>query len=495
MPSGFTNTTTPLIGQDFQIPGDGDGRFYKIASVTDANNLTLATTYAGTNNAAAVARISGVRDQAAYSETRLPEAYGSQAVGVLSNEFRVGDNGAPLTAGEGLGSYGFLYANEDGLYLHSYSINPTFAPIGDGKITKLQTRRGAIAPMALRFIDGYVYGIDYRGIWRMAPGGLPEEIGTPVNADFYNYLVNFGTADNWHIGYDPTRRLIFFMVSLGTDTYPKQGYVYDLEGDPGFEWTQTHTTVLGMPCSTERPDASGMLRMCYFLEASGAAGSYEYMAGIGTAEGAHPDNSPFTGTVTAATSNTISDTTNGAFYTTGEKLKGVSVSFTSAVNGTTQTRIITDNTGTQLTVDSNWKLNPQAGDTYRIGEIRSTFRSGRIYCDVPDRKKEFYSVIIYCAYKPTAVALYFRAYYDGASTPDNDILVTQIEDGLVRTLNTAQMTIDETQNVYRVEIPLNKKAANDVMLEFYSFDAGDPWEIYDIVLNYNVDDPVMPARV
>jgi hypothetical protein len=74
-----------------------------------------------------------------------------------------------------------------------------------------------------------------------------------------------------------------------------------------------------------------------------------------------------TGTVTAATANTLTDSA-ATFYTTGDDLIGCQVRIVSGT-GVGQTRYITANTGTELTVESNWATNPSTDSTYRVGGV------------------------------------------------------------------------------------------------------------------------------
>ncbi len=70
------------------------------------------------------------------------------------------------------------------------------------------------------------------------------------------------------------------------------------------------------------------------------------------------------GTATSATNNTLTDTAK-AWTASAHVNKVVKIT---GGTGAGQTRIITANTATQLTVDSNWTTNPDATSTYQILE-------------------------------------------------------------------------------------------------------------------------------
>ena len=80
------------------------------------------------------------------------------------------------------------------------------------------------------------------------------------------------------------------------------------------------------------------------------------------------DGGTRTGTVTSASSTTITDS-GASFYNTGAKLKGAALWVTDANGGNAQLRYITTNNGTQLTVNAAWDTNPSAGWLYHVGGI------------------------------------------------------------------------------------------------------------------------------
>lgn len=473
---GFTSN---MVGHDLSADGD-TGTPYKVLSFTNANSITLAVNYGGSTGSKAVT-ISGPRDWAAHSESDSPEHGGGAEVGLLANEFRVGDDGEPITALVGMGPAGVLYAKASRMMFHSYTISPSLI-LGDGKLIPIAARRGCFNQNCIRFVDGRVYGMDYFGIWRMSPGGEPQEIGTSLAHEWKSNSLNLKMVENFRIDWCPFNRLLYFYICQGTDTYPRMAYVFDLMRN---DWAGGRARLVsGTSAGCELPDSGGRLRHCFYTEAVNSASAYQWMDGIGKSGGAHPDCSPLNGTVTSGGSTTL--TCSGAsFPTAGEALNGVEVTkITSA--GVEESKVIVSNTGTVLTVNSAWTTNPVAGDTFRIGPLVAKWRTGRLFAQVGHRKKEHYELWLWMKYKSSCTPLYVKAYYDNKAIADADRLAMS-EDGVTQTLSSAAVKVDPTVFNHRYRVPLNQQPYTDVQLEFYSFEAGAPWEVMACDLMYEVE--------
>lgn len=487
--TGVTGANAAMIGQDLSVPADADGKMYKIANVV-GTTITLAVVYAGSNGVKTVA-IAGPRDRVIFTEPGYPEHCGEVIVGGLRNEVRIGDDGEPLIGGCGLGPAGVLYAKESSLYFHSYSVKPNGPPISDGRISKLATRRGLLGPLALRFIDGYVYGMDGLGIWRASPGGEPQEIGQRLANEWKNGGINFKKGDNFLIGWDPFNRKLHFFVCEGSDTYPKKSYIYDLQSN---EWVGSYTWPLGVTCVAELPDSGGVPRMCYWLESTAGVDCFFWMHGLADSAGADPSSTPLNGTITSSASTSTFSNSGAAFTTTNAKLKGCAATKITAA-GVEETRIISDNTATQITVGTAYSVQPAIGDTYRIAPIEAQILTPRMFMESIDRKKKFNTVCILVLYKAACTPLYVRAYYDGSATAETDQVATLNEDGVLHTLNTAPSKIDPTSaSVHRFFVPLGGKWATDLQLELYSKEAGVPWEIMGVQVDYEFDQAKEPRK-
>jgi hypothetical protein len=483
--TGFNSDMTDRV---FSVATDTDGKGYKF-TYSSATAGTIDPVYAGTTATGVSITIAGNRDKIAWSEARQAEHFGTQEVGFLSNELRLGDDGEATVAGVSMGPAGILWAKESRLFFHSFQINPD-PVLGDGRIMAIQTRRGALGPMAMRFVEGRAFGMDWSGIWMMTPGGFPQEIGMPLAAEWKTNKLNFAQGDNFHIGYDQFQRCLYFFVCEDTDTYPKKAYIWNLEKNA---WVGSANYPLGVTCSVELPDGNGAYRMNYYQENSGSAGSHMWANGIGSTLGVNPNlGTRTTGNPTAGASTTLTD--SGANWpTSGQKLKGVAVRKDTSA-GVTETRIIEDNTATVLTVSAAWTSNPTTTDTYYIGPIESTIRTGRIFAGFSDRKKEWKEAWIWVKYDSSAVPINCRVYHEGSTTANSDELLTATEDGVTKTTSSAILTVDPTVQEYRYKVPLNNKWSTDVQFEFYSVKAGGAWQIMEIKVVYDVDKSVDPRR-
>jgi hypothetical protein len=336
--------------------------------------------------------------------------------------------------------------------------------------------------MALRFINGYAYGIDYRGIWRMAPNGLPMEIGQAISHEWRRTnKLNWLKQDNWHIGYDPAHRQIWFFVCEDSDTYPKRAWVWDEDAEM---WIGSRTFSLGCTCTIELPDTHGIPRMVCYYRASTTVGSYARMQGLGVSRGANVTLR--NGTVTSGSATGLGCT--GAGWTTnGAAGSPVTLIRDSGVN---EIQHVVSNTAAALVTTAWTEGVPVAGDTFRIGEIPARYRSGRLTCGDSSRKKQFTEVWIWAKYKTAAVPFTVKARFDGGS-PSTDF-ATLSEDGVTAAAGVAGHTVDPTVQRHRYRVPLHEQWHTDMQLEILSDNAGDPWEIMGIKVLYRWDDAGKP---
>lgn len=480
-----------MVGQELSVPGDADGKSYQISAVGGANALTLGSAYAG-ESGTKVAWISGPPDWIAWSEANAPEEYGAAVVGGwsgLSNELRIGDDGEPITGLVGLGDAGLLVTKEAGQWLLRYVMDPD--PVaGDGRVLALPTRRGCVGPLALKFHEGLLYGIDRLGVWRMAPGGLPEEIGGPINIEWRRNALGFTYADNWHVQHDPRANSILVFLTEGTDVYPKLAYEFSLNAQ---RWTGSRRYPVGVGCAVELPDDEEQPALAYAQEKSGSGKSFFWMAGIGSSLGAPAATSPLSGTATGGDTTTVTDST-ATWPVTGDRLKGVAVAVTH-ISGVRETGIVASNTATAITLEAALTAACAAGDTYEIGPIEAVVETGRIHAGHPDRKKVWKGVWLWVRYNATASALKVRAFFDGSSTPHSDRVVAADEDGVQWAASGSDVKVDPTlANAHRYWVPLDGVEAVDVALQLWSTVPGRPWEVLAMRVVAEVDDAVVPRK-
>jgi hypothetical protein len=485
--------TSDMAGQEFvAFDADTDGKTYKLLTYVNANSFTLAENYAGTTKAVQPCKIAGRRDIMAWSEPIVPgqpgtaEAWGAALPGGLQNELPIGNDGEPLTAGVGLGQAGCLICKERSMFYLNYRVRPNLPPFGDGQIVPLRALRGAAGPLAVKALEDRVYGMDVFGIWRLSPGGEPEEIGQALANDWKT--LNFSNRDNFHIGFDALWRVAYFFVCGPGETYPKRAYLWDVDGE---RWLGSRTWPYGITSSCNLPDGNGALRLYIVSEAVGAAPSYGWFDNIGTSLGAPATAANLTGTVTSGGATSLNDS-GAAWYTSGEKLKGIPVKLVRAADASEETVLIETNTGTALTTGAWVGTAPVAGDTYQIAPVETSWKTGRISAGEGTRKKKFRRLVIELKYTASVVPLKVRAYYDGSSTAYSYTSAANAENGV--TFSGSVATITPVSGKLRYYIPLDGNMKNDVQFEFFSSAPGLPWELFKAALLYEVDDKGDPSK-
>ncbi len=491
--------TSAMVGMDFYFPADADGVRYEVLAYVSVNAITLASNYAGTTKVAQPASICGKRDMSAWCEPNQPEYWGTVEVGALSNEIRVGMDGVPITAGIGLGPAGDLICKAQAMFVHSYFFSPKLAApdgmngvaFGDGKLMTIKARRGACGKFALAGVDGMVYGIDLYGVWRLVPGGEPQEIGGPISGDWTG--LDFSKGDSFAVLVDASERLLYFFVVEYGDTYAKNAFVWDIDGQ---RWVgKRPNDHAGLSAFVQLPDVNGIIRPVVWNEVVGGAYSYPWFLNIGTSLGATPSTSPLVGTVTGAGGATTAKITAGAFPTTGEKLKGVPCTLVRAADLSEETTIITDNDADDLTFNALSGAAPANGDTIVVGAIPSKWITGRLWGNEEFEKfrlKKWIRAYVWLdGVNADAVDLKCRIYFDGLATAFADFLAVN-EDGVQITAATAPITIKAGQQKQRYKFELGGQWKNDIQLEFYSLRSGDPWEILAVQVEYEVDDSEDP---
>ena len=472
--------TSAMVGRDFSVDIDTDGATYKIASVTDANNLVLASNYAAVDRSSQPCTIAGIRNGAAWSMPGFPESWGAAVVGGLSNSVQVGTS---LEAGIGLGTLGNLLCGTDQMWLWSYRDNPQSVYLGgDGRILPLQARRGALGPKSVARFGELIYGMDQYGVWRLSPGQEPIEIGGDIAASWK--ALDFSQRENFWINTDPITRQIHFWVCESGDTYPTKAYVWDV---PKSQWVDTFDSdYAGATCGTTLPDSNLALRAFHFTAAVGSAKSYAWFDGIGPTLGA-PPTSTLTGTLTAGATATSLPDTAATFVTAGEGLDGVPVTLVRAADGSTETKVIVSNTANGLTTNAFTGATPVTGDTYIVGPINTVWKTGRFDFGDNSRKKHIKGLWLKMKADTNAVDLNVRWYYDGRTTPENYGVTRAEEDGVSFTAGSPAATINpgatntQSVNIVRYFVPCAGDGwCNDLQLEFYSKTSGTAWEILKI---------------
>jgi hypothetical protein len=177
------------------------------------------------------------------------------------------------------------------------------------------------------------------------------------------YRINRQYADTWHGAYDQRTDQVCFFVTTGTETKPQTALLWSRERQ---QWS-VNKYQQQVSASCQGRDSYGEFRAWV-----GDANNWVWaLAGTRQAEGV--STGTVRGTATAVGAATLTDS-GAAFVTAGNGLKGV-YAYISAGTGKGQWGLITANTGTQITVSSNWSPAIDTTSQYIIGAVESIWKS------------------------------------------------------------------------------------------------------------------------
>lgn len=235
------------------------------------------------------------------------------------------------------------------------------------EITEVDLSVGLKASRSLTNVEGALWWEAEQGKYRIQAGRLPEPMDTATNTgtDDFNYL----QLPNAVAAYDSLRQRILFAdpeagQTNNTAIFPYNNMIEAWED----KWDPMDISSMGIlfDSSTGAP----------YVAVGGYKGrvfrmwTTPYVDGVRINNGAGTDFK-LTGNPTSATANTLTDTL-AVFDTTGGGLQEIPVVVV-ATDGSTQRNIIASNTGTVLTLKSNWGVVPDSTWTYYIGSPNMEF--------------------------------------------------------------------------------------------------------------------------
>ncbi|MCK4423654.1 MAG: hypothetical protein KAV18_06245 [Candidatus Omnitrophica bacterium] len=368
------------VGATFNNPLDG-GKEYFIGSVDVANQTATledsggtSETYAGSNNATATYTLS-------FNALVLQWSKIDSAGRLILESFPAANmddvGGAPdgNEKGAGLGktsSYLLPFTNRNTYYTMFTSANQTNGskPLHPG-VGLMGNRTIANASET-----GACMWLDQNAEVRSSMGSgdsllnLSENFvksllnGTHVGTH-RNLVVDTSKYADFHAIYYGFRQWYMLFITLSGSTYPNACLICDLSINPtgsakGLSPWMLWTGFTAIASSMEL-DSDGNLRP-FFSDDLG----FKWQMDTGTNDGVPSGTA--TGTITAADATTLTDS-GGAFYTTGDGLKGVRVrTYHPTTKALTNDIVIASNNGTVLTVAA-WTTTPAVGETYKIGGI------------------------------------------------------------------------------------------------------------------------------
>jgi hypothetical protein len=286
---------------------------------------------------------------------------------------------------------------------HLYSIRYVSQPVIDAT-PNLIANRGLINNRCWTRYGESLFMVDRFGAY-FATSGAVSEVDDAVSDYWQQETILLDSPDDEYVfvSADRNRNCCRFHFSLNNDvTYPQYWFEFN---------TRVNAWYLGFYAPA----------LCGYAFDNLDPGTI-YYGGINgivlktTAEGNSFDGSThFTGTVTSATNSTITDST--ASFTTACLDQPVTI-----VSGTgkDQTRFVTAQTSTEITLDTHWDENPDTTSVYSIGGIPWSIKTGQMFLGSRS-SGEALTEALEVLFEPTNVATTFniRRYYDNKSSAEN----------------------------------------------------------------------------
>lgn len=449
-------------GQRFVIPGDT--RWYTVSAVASTTSMTLTENYAGAGGAGQSFKIFTDTYWSLWQWSKPGTVDGSPqyeyfpAANTAMIEESDGDDPTGLFV---LGSV--LYAaKRRHLYRLMYEDDPA-----SGGVFEALSYRGLCNNRCVVAVghDGFL--LDEQGIYQfdgsdnIVPIDLPISRLIQPSTEASTERVNWAYKEKFHGVWDPKRDRVLFFVVIGTNTECKHAFVYERKKQ---RWSLEQYSQAITASGTMR-DSNNRLR-CWVADENGC------VWGLGISGGTDgPPSSAGTirGTATAGGATSLTDS-GATFYTTGDGLAGVPV-YIAEGTGSGQTRIISSNTGTVLTVSAAWSTNPDTTSVYRIGAIPFDVVSRWFAITDPQTKKRFERLRLFFQPQSSSFYLGVKLYYDFSSTVYTDWRPKSAAEGDGLYIPAAAATdgivyVDMSQTLGYVEIPLNNKPANWVRVEY-----------------------------
>ena len=220
----------------------------------------------------------------------------------------------------------------------------------------------AVAPSIGIFFAGAdgVYLFDLNSIRKLSD----REDGSGIGNDYR--ALDFSTIERWWgMWNEQTREYWLTVIPTGTSQPRTYVYGYDSNGGAG-SWATIEWGMDGLIASSAGivTNASSAPRVYI-----GSSNGYAYETGRATQTDG-PISGTVTGTATGSGSTTLTDSA-AAFYTLGDGLTGLFLTVRHSASSY-ESRIMSSNTATQITVDSAWTTTPAVGARYFVGAIRGT---------------------------------------------------------------------------------------------------------------------------
>lgn len=359
------------------------------------------------------------------------------------------------------------------IYGYECGLNPN--PLNNSAVCyPILQNRGLINEFCLVKVGPTAYLLDRVGIYQFDGAGQAVPIDQNIRRFFQPDTgiaaadqINWAYASTWRAVYDPVYHAAKWAVTTGTETSPETVLCYDLETQ---QWTIDRDP-RGFRAFALTEDSTGRQRAWKTPNAATVAGPWA-MGGEMQLDGTVNHGSSAAQLVTGSTNTTLTDS-GASFLTTGEKLVGIPVV---ALTAPPQLRVISANTGTELTISDAWDSNPAVGTRYRVGAVETRWRSAWLLFDPQARQT---ADVITLFWEPTAteILFYVRFFRDFGTSPILAWEAASERNGVTipysaRTDGWLRVSSNETGGRTAIVLPQNAERAFSV--EIMQFDANNP---------------------
>lgn len=340
-------------------------KFYRIDTVdTEEQTLELVDVYVGATDKFATYSIQSETDRRyllCYSEALQPDSWRPfQGIKIASSD-DLDDEGTAL-----ISTQSFLYCAQR---RHIYRVTFFQEPTIDGGVF-LAARRGCINNRCWLNVDGHVYMLDDRGIYRFDGNDSTDELSNPIQDLFYfdrpegELRLNWSSSKHWHAHHDRNDATMRWFVGLAGTRYPRHAICYNY-GNPQW-WIEEYPYPVV---------DSALLKGVNPIPLTAGKADTVYAVGIGTLDNVQGSGDTY-GDVDAVTLNTLTVPVEFLLPTPSV---GTPIGIVSG-RGKGQTRIIASVSGQVLTLTHPWSILPHTSDqddpsSFRLGAIPWSWRS------------------------------------------------------------------------------------------------------------------------
>ena len=407
--------------------------------------MTLAVAWSGSTGSYNAKVIKRFPNRGYYSRLFYPEQFftSSWARDFLANK----SDQVRAVAGRKDGLYVFGLTNAERLI---FNADPSAA--AGAVLSPIQGRRGCFNQWCWVDVEGELYAWDRQGMWIV--GEVPKPISEPIDEILRAY-VDFAETDQFHASYDPEQRIVMFFFVQSGDTVPKTAACFEIDTGRWF----LDTFLQGITASQVVATDDGEVRLML-----GDENGYSWYFSIDGAFDGPPPTTETVLTVTGSPSTTVIPV-NETLPTAAPALNGVMLY--NPLTG--ESRYISSNTASQITVASAFSAAPDVDQELYLGPILFEYRTKWWVGNGQETRKDPPYLLIKMFPGSSTGTMRVAFYADFATSPSQlTKFVTDDEpDGISVTDGAYYLTItlsgsddaDETDGVVSVPVPIQWKNA------------------------------------